>query len=140
MEISKFTEREINQGIEVVLKTLANYNKYLKDNGLIESEDNYFNYMNNHIEYQYTKDEIVEIVDLFLVDVVESGYNVVLVDKNNEDNVIIFNRDIKWKWNYDDVLEIHIWDSENSINIKIDNVVELDDEELDIGEWIMRIM
>lgn len=139
MEISKFTEREINQGVEVVLKTLANYNKYLKDNGLIESEDNYFNYMNNHIEYQYTKDEIVEIVDLFLVDVVEGGCNAVLVDKNNEDNVTIFNRDVKWKWNYD-VLEIHIWDRECSISINIDNVVELDDEELDLGEWILRVM
>ena len=134
MENSIITKREIEQGIKVALKILTNYNKY-------HSNKNYIDFLNS-IPYQYTEDECKEIIDLFLVVNLEEGNSIVLVDKNDSEDVVVFNDDVKWKWNDEDGLEIHIWNGECSININIENIIEMDDDKLDIigSQWMLDVM
>ena len=141
MENSIINKREVEQGVKVVLKTLATYNKHLTANKLNHSDKNYIDFING-IPYQYTEDECKEIINLFLVINLEEDNSIVFVDKNDSENVIVFNSDVNWKWSSQDGLAIHIWDKENNININIDNVVEDYDDfnRLDIGKWILDVM
>jgi len=134
MENYQISKREIEQGIKVVLKTLATYNKH-------HSSKNYIDFINS-IPYQYTEDECREIINLFLVVNLEEDNSIVLVDKEDSENVIVFNSDVNWKWSSKDGLAIHIWNRECNVDINIDNVVEDEDDfdRLDIGDWILDVM
>jgi hypothetical protein len=75
-------------------------------------------------------EEIKEVMDLFLVEVLENKDNLVLDNQNNEDGVKVFDDNINWSWSNRDNLELHIWDSENKISIPVKSVEE-DEESFD---------
>ena len=59
-------------------------------------------------------------INCFLVNILEGDDNLVL-DNQEEDDVIVFNRDINWKWNNN---TLNIWDKENKIALTVNNVLE----------------
>lgn len=134
--------KDYEQEIEIVENTRREYEKWLVKNDLEESEMNYVDFINS-IPYQYTRDQCKEIIDCFLVYCKEDNSNVVLVDKNNEENVIVLDSDFTWVYSYSkrDRFVIHIRDKGNKVNIRIKNVIEFEDREcLDIGEWLIDVM
>lgn len=85
--------------------------------------------------------EMKEIVNCFFANADLEGDNVVLVNKNDRDDVKVLDLDFKYFWSYNNGLTIHIRDKENKIDININNVVELDNGDmLDLGEFVLDIM
>lgn len=89
--------------------------------------------------------EIKEIIDVYLVNAYEDGQNVVLIDKHDDDNVIIFSNNLRYKWKEDnlDSIGLHMRDRENNIEIKIMSIEECP-EDLDVlisdNRWIFSLM
>lgn len=72
--------------------------------------------------------EIKEIVGCFFANADVEENNIVLVNKNDKDNVIVLERGFDYYWNCDNGLAIHIRDKENEIDIPLDNVREDEDD------------
>ncbi|WP_346889158.1 hypothetical protein [Clostridium sp. UBA1056] len=68
--------------------------------------------------------EIKETVNCFFANADVEENNVVLVNKNDEDNVIVFERGFNYYWSNNNGLAIHIGDIENKIDIPVSNVEE----------------
>jgi len=75
---------------------------------------------------------------------IEEGSNVVLVDKTDDDNVIVLNSDVDWKYSYSKMngLFLHMKDKENKIDINVEHVIELSGGDLlDLNDrWMLDIM
>ncbi|WP_346878995.1 hypothetical protein [Clostridium sp. UBA7791] len=86
-------------------------------------------------------EEIKEIIDCFLVNILENDDNLVL-DNQEEDEVVVFNTNINWYWSNRDNLEIHIWDGQNKILLPVTEVEE-DEESLDriyVGNLLLTVL
>lgn len=81
-------------------------------------------------------EEIKEVMDLFLVEVLESRDNLVI---DNEEEVVVFDTNINWNWNND---TLHIWDNENEISLAVNALTE-DEDSLDrlyVGDLLLTVM
>lgn len=86
-------------------------------------------------------EDIMLSMDLFLVQILEGEDNLVL-DNQNEDDVIVFNSNINWSWSNDNGMRLHIWDSENKVDIAVNSLTE-DEEDFDrlyVGNLLMTVM
>lgn len=133
-------QNEINQGIEAMRNVFIDFGRYLERKGLENTLANYEEFV-NHMPYQYTRDEIIEIVNCYFANADIEDEDVVLVNKNDKDDVTVLERGFKYYWSYNNALSIHIRDGVNKIDINIDNVIESDDGDiLDLGQFILDIL
>ncbi len=72
-------------------------------------------------------EEIKEVIDCFLVNILENEDNLVIDSQKNEDDAIVFNTNINWKWSNRDNLELHIWDNENKVSLPVNSLAEDED-------------
>ncbi|MFR1707624.1 MAG: hypothetical protein ACLSV2_01885 [Clostridium sp.] len=81
-------------------------------------------------------------VDCFLVNILENEGNLVLDNQKNIDDVIVFNRDVNWKWNDADRLELHIWDNENKISLLVNELEEDEDsfDRLYVNDLLLTVL
>ncbi|WP_346886476.1 hypothetical protein [Clostridium sp. UBA4395] len=86
-------------------------------------------------------EEIKEIIDCFLVNILENEDNLVL-DNQEEDEVVVFNTNINWYWSNRDNLEIHIWDGQNKILLPVTEVAEDEDsfDRIYVGNLLLTVM
>lgn len=87
--------------------------------------------------------EIKEVVNCFFANADTEGDNVVLVNKDNRNDVMVLERDFRYAWEHEYCLNIHIVDGENNI-IKsiynINNVVEVDMDKLYLDNYILTVL
>lgn len=86
--------------------------------------------------------EIKEIINCFFANADMEENNIVLVNKNNKYNVIVFNLDFNYSWSYNNGLAIHIRDTENEIDISVKSVKE-DEDDLDtlyLNNYMLTIL
>ena len=89
--------------------------------------------------------DMKEIIDYYFANADTDNCNVVLVGKQDKDNIIVFSRNLKYKWKQRNLngIGIHIWDEENKIDIRFNSVKEHDDN-FDIltldDKWIFDLM
>lgn len=86
-------------------------------------------------------EEIKLSINCFLVNILESEDNLVL-DNQKEDEVVVFNSDVNWKWSNQNGLVIHIWDKENKISLPVNEIIEdkNDFDRLYTGDYLLTIM
>ncbi len=72
-------------------------------------------------------EDIMLSMDLFLVQLLENEDNLVIDSQKNEDDAIVFNTNINWKWSNRDNLELHIWDNENKVSLPVNSLAEDED-------------
>lgn len=65
-------------------------------------------------------------INCFLVNILEDEDNLV-VDNKEEDDVIVFNSNINWKWSNRDNLKLHIWDNEVEVSMTVNSLTEDED-------------
>jgi len=86
-------------------------------------------------------EDIMLSMDLFLVQILEGEDNLVL-DNQNEDDVIVFNSNINWSWSNDNGMRLHIWDSENKVDIAVNELEEDEDsfDRLYVDNLLLTVM
>lgn len=79
-------------------------------------------------------------INCFLVNILEDEDNLV-VDNKEEDDVIVFNSNINWKWS-NNGLGLHIWDSENKVDIAVNSLTEDEDsfDRIYVGNLLLTVL
>lgn len=89
-------------------------------------------------------EECKEVINCFFANADVEDYDVVLVDKADEENVIVLNKNFGWKYSYSKSmgLALHMKDKENKIDINVEHVIELNGGDiLDLSSrWMLDIM
>ncbi len=87
-------------------------------------------------------EDIMLSMDLFLVGILENEDNLVIESQKNEDDAIVFNTNINWKWSNRDNLELHIYDGENKVSLAVNQIAEDEDsfDRLYIGNYLLTVM
>lgn len=86
-------------------------------------------------------EDIMLSIDLFLVNILENEDNLVLDNQNQEDDVIVFNTNINWKWS-NNGLGLHIYDGENKVSLAVNQIAEDEDsfDRIYVGNLLLTVM
>lgn len=79
-------------------------------------------------------------INCFLVNILEDKDNLVI--DNKEDDVIVFNNDIHWKWSNDNGIGLHISDGENKVSISVNSLAEDEGsfDRIHVGNLLLTVL